>query len=246
MRINKDGKELQVVDFLLCGHTLEYEVVEVNALNESGLTPLDVSTHSQRGARDKEIREILVRAGAKRGASRPVLRDDDDIEAGNGHQSNGELVSNAPQQDDGKRWGKIEVLLVVAGLIANATYQSMLQPPSVVEHDKTSNTSGQSKVNIAPDPAHPIEDKITYSTNLMYVLFQGGNTFGFLVSIQIIIYLTKMIQDKKNGQYKNTQMVKEEENQERWIGHEVKLLCEVENEFSARASGRINGDQARK
>ncbi|KAK3430113.1 hypothetical protein EUGRSUZ_E01532 [Eucalyptus grandis] len=211
------SKNFEVVDFLLRGHTLEYEVVEVNALNESGLTPLDVSTHSQRGARDKEIREILVRAGAKCGASRPVSRDDDDIEAGNCHQSYGELVSNAPRQDDGKKWSKIEVLLVVAGLIANATYQSVLQPPSVVEHDKTDNTSGQSKVNISPTPAHPTEDKITYSANLVYVLFLGGNTFGFLVSIQIIIWLTKMIQDKKNGQYKNTQIDKEEENQERYV-----------------------------
>ncbi|KAK3430126.1 hypothetical protein EUGRSUZ_E01649 [Eucalyptus grandis] len=207
------NKNFEVVDFLLRGHTLEYEVVEVNALNESGLTPLDVSTLSQRGARDKEIREILIRAGAKRGASRLVLRDDDDIEAGNDHQLDGELVSNARQKDDGKKWGKIEVLLVVAGLIANATYQSVLQPPSVVEHNKTDNTSEQSKVNTTPGPAHLTEDKITYGANLVYVLFLGGNTFGFLVSIQIIIWLTKMIQDKENRH----QVVQEEKNQEQYV-----------------------------
>ncbi|KAK3430150.1 hypothetical protein EUGRSUZ_E01675, partial [Eucalyptus grandis] len=35
------SKNFEVVDFLLRGHALECEVVEVNAPNESGLTPLD-------------------------------------------------------------------------------------------------------------------------------------------------------------------------------------------------------------
>ncbi|KAL3738994.1 hypothetical protein ACJRO7_020396 [Eucalyptus globulus] len=209
------SKNFEVVGFLLHRHALKSEVVEVNTLNEIGLTPLDVSTPSQRGARDTEIKEILARAGAKHGASRPVSGDDDDIEAGNGHQSDGEPVSNAPQplsrltiknsnKDDGERWGKIEALLVVAGLITNATYQSVLQPPSAVQDNKNDSTSGGSK-------------DTTYDTSLVYVLFLGGNTFGFLVSIQIIICLTKMIQDKKNRQDKNIQMVQEEENQEQYV-----------------------------
>ncbi|XP_039165712.1 ankyrin repeat-containing protein BDA1 [Eucalyptus grandis] len=227
----KQHKKEQVVDFLLRGHALECEVVEVNAPNESGLTPLDVSTTpSQRGAQDREITEILTRAGAKHGASRPVSGDDDDIEAGNGHQSDGEPVSNAPQpssrltiknsnKDDGERWGKIEALLVVAGLIANATYQSVLQPPSIVELIKIDNTSRGSNDSTAPAsaPALEIKENIPDGSRLVYTIFLGGNTFGFLVSIQIIIYLTKMIQDKKKRQDKNIQMVQEEENQERYI-----------------------------
>ncbi|KAI6706438.1 hypothetical protein NL676_009400 [Syzygium grande] len=96
---------MQVVDFMLRGLALEYEVVEVNASNESGSTPLDVSTLSQRGAGDGEIREILARAGAKHGrgrsnspASRPVsAADEDDIEGANSQQSDGEPVTNAPR-----------------------------------------------------------------------------------------------------------------------------------------------------
>ncbi|KAK3430121.1 hypothetical protein EUGRSUZ_E01641, partial [Eucalyptus grandis] len=185
------SKNFEVVDFLLCGHALEYKVVEVNAPNKSGLTPLDVSTPLQRVARDREIREILVQAGAKHGDSRPVSRDDDDIEAGNDHQSDGEPGTNASQSlpswtskksnNDGGELGRIqEVLLVVAGLIANATYQSVLQPPSVVGGNKVDSTSGGSKdiTSLAPQPG--TEEHITYGAGLVYTLFLGGNTFGFL------------------------------------------------------------------
>ncbi|KAI6706452.1 hypothetical protein NL676_009414 [Syzygium grande] len=56
------------------GHGLEYEALGANALNESGLTPLDVLTVSQRGVGDREIREILARAGAKHGRGRSKFR----------------------------------------------------------------------------------------------------------------------------------------------------------------------------
>ncbi|KAK3430111.1 hypothetical protein EUGRSUZ_E01534 [Eucalyptus grandis] len=196
------GKNFEVVGYLLRGHALESEVMDVNALNESGLTPLDVSTPSQRGARDREIREILVRAGAKHGASRPVSGDDDDIKGGNGHQSDGEPVAKAPQsssrstsqklnQDGGESWGDIRsALLVVAALIANATYQSVLQPPTIVEHDKVYTTSVGSVNNTSVGSVNKL-NTITYGGGLVYILFLGGNTFGFLVSVQMIIYLTK-------------------------------------------------------
>jgi len=76
---------------MLRGHALESEVMEVHTLNERSLTPLSVSTPSPRGARDREIREILTRAGAVNRAGRsnspastPVSADDDDMEEGNG------------------------------------------------------------------------------------------------------------------------------------------------------------------
>ncbi|KAK3430114.1 hypothetical protein EUGRSUZ_E01530 [Eucalyptus grandis] len=186
------SKNFEVVDFLLRGHALE-------------------------GARDREIREILVRAGAKHGASRPVSGDDDDIEAGNGHQSDGEPGTNASQSllgstskksnnDGGKSDWTQEALLVVAGLIANATYQSVLQPPSVVQDNKADSTSGAPQNIPPPLPPPPgTKENITYGAGLVYIIFLGGNTFGFLVSIQIIICLTKMIQGKKNPQDKKNQ-----------------------------------------
>ncbi|KAL3738991.1 hypothetical protein ACJRO7_020393 [Eucalyptus globulus] len=178
------GKNFEVISLLLCGHAVKSDVVEVNPLNDSGSTPLDVLTLSRRGAGDREIREILVRAGAirRRGrsnlrASRPVSVDDD-FEGGNDHQLDGELVTSAPQSLSRSDGEIRNALLVVATLIANATYQSVLQPPSVVERDKN------------PENSSSAED-ITYSAGLVYILFLGGNSFGFLVSVQMIIYLTK-------------------------------------------------------
>ncbi|XP_039169373.1 ankyrin repeat-containing protein At2g01680-like [Eucalyptus grandis] len=92
-------KNFKVVDFML-----KYEAVEVNASNESGLMPLELSTLLQRGARDREITEILAQAGATHGKGRSnsptsisFPADDNNIEGANSHQSDGEPVTNAPQ-----------------------------------------------------------------------------------------------------------------------------------------------------
>ncbi|XP_056173635.1 ankyrin repeat-containing protein BDA1-like [Syzygium oleosum] len=191
------GKNFEVVDCMLRGLALEYEVVEVNASNESGSTPLDVSALSQRGAGDREIRDILARAGAKHGrgrsnspASRPVsAADDDDIEGANSQQSDREPVTNAPPSSshlqlkdlnkDRESLGDIRnALLVVAALIASTTYQSVLQPPSIMKVD---NAEGTTPVSYG-SPANWV---------LVYSLFVGGNTLGFLVSVQMLICLTK-------------------------------------------------------
>ncbi|XP_056173634.1 ankyrin repeat-containing protein BDA1-like [Syzygium oleosum] len=212
-------KNFEVVNFLLCGHAVESEVVEVNALNDSGSTPLDVSTLSQRGAGDREIREILARAGAihRRGrsnspASRPVSVDEKDIEGANSQQSDGEPVTNSNK--DGESWGDIRnALLVVAALIASATYQYVLQPPSIIERDKAdknsadsmNNTSGISLNNTSSESGN--KDTVTYGAGLVYILFLGGNSFGFLVSVQMIICLTKDLPFKKPLMLSLTAMV---------------------------------------
>ncbi|XP_056173915.1 ankyrin repeat-containing protein BDA1-like [Syzygium oleosum] len=191
----KDGK-LLVVKFMLRGHGQEYEAVEVNALNESGLTPLDVMTVSQRGAGDREIREILAQTGARHGrgrsnspASRLVSADKDGIQGDNSHQSDGEPVPNTPQsivctQSKKLKEGKDSVadirnaLLVVAALIASATYQAVLQPPSY-------------KIKVDDNHKKGIfEHNNTYRA-IGYILFMSSNTFGFLVSVQTIICLTR-------------------------------------------------------
>ncbi|XP_030465081.1 ankyrin repeat-containing protein BDA1-like [Syzygium oleosum] len=178
-------KNFEVVNFMLRGLALEYEVVEVNASNESGLTPLDVSTLSQRGAGDREIREILGRAGAILGRGRSdtpasslvsVDEDEDDIQGANSHQSDGKQVAVAPQSSSSlsakylkkEKESKRNALLVIAALIASATYQSVLEPPDSLGGD--GGVSGAA---------------------LVYTLFLGGNTFGFLMSVQMIICLTK-------------------------------------------------------
>ncbi|XP_039169362.1 uncharacterized protein LOC120293709, partial [Eucalyptus grandis] len=188
---------LQVVNFLLCKHAVESEVVEVNALNDSGLTPLDVSTPSQREAGDREIREILIRAGAKHGrgrsnspASSPVPADDNDFGGGNSHQAAGEepvkdALQSSPRSQlknsnaEKESFGDIRnALLVVAALIASATYQSVLQPPKIIEVDNEKLV---------------ISGKSMTGAGLVYALFLGGNTLGFMVSVQMIICLTRFV-----------------------------------------------------
>ncbi|KAK3430110.1 hypothetical protein EUGRSUZ_E01536 [Eucalyptus grandis] len=185
------GKNFEVVNFLLCKHAVESEVVEVNSVNDSGSTPLDVSTPSRREAGDREIREILIRAGAKHGrgrsnspASSPVPADENDFGGGNIHQAAGEEpVKDAPQSSprsqsknsnvEKESFGDIRnALLVVAALIASATYQSVLQPPKIIEDEKKKSING---------------------VGLVYSLFLGGNTLGFMVSVQMIICLTRFV-----------------------------------------------------
>ncbi|XP_039169372.1 ankyrin repeat-containing protein BDA1-like [Eucalyptus grandis] len=99
-------KNFEVVDFML-----KYETVEVNASNERGLTPLDLSTLLQRGSGDREITKILARARAthEKGrsnspASLSFSVDNNDIEGANSHQSNGESITNAPQSLTQSTW----------------------------------------------------------------------------------------------------------------------------------------------
>ncbi|KAF8028537.1 hypothetical protein BT93_E1229 [Corymbia citriodora subsp. variegata] len=189
-------KNFEVVDFLLYGRTVKSEVVDVNALNERGLTPLDVSTLSRREAGEREIREILVQAGARHGrGSRPVSAANEiDIEGGNSHQSAREepfkdALPSLPRSQSKDSKAKNEsfadirnALLVVAALIASATYQSVLQPPKIIEiYNKSTN-----------DPS--VKPMTRYhGTSLVYTLFLGSNTLGFVVSVQMIICLTRDI-----------------------------------------------------
>ncbi|KAI6706441.1 hypothetical protein NL676_009403 [Syzygium grande] len=206
--------DVEVVRELL---RVEYEVVEVNASNESGSTPLDVSTLSPRGAGDREMREILARAGAKHGrgrsnlpASRPVsAADDDDIEGANSQQSDGEPVaprslSHLQSKDlnkDRESFGDIRnALLVVAALIASATYQSVLQPPRIttVHTAKGSDKAKAYTSNNITEVTTSTEYVIgTDWADWLYTFFLGGNTLGFLVSVQMIICLTQDLPVKR-------------------------------------------------
>ncbi|XP_030465064.2 ankyrin repeat-containing protein BDA1-like [Syzygium oleosum] len=190
------GKNFEVVDFMLCGHALEFGIVEVNALNKSGSTPLDVSSRS-----DREIREILMRAGAKHGQSNlpssQIVRvdgDGDNIEGATSYQS---VVKRAVENDhpplslskdsnQGRRSsGDIRSdLLVVAVLIASATYQAVLQPPTFLKKVEMDTKQG-----FLASYSYFLTS--TTGRNLALLSFLSSNTFGFLLSVQTIIGLTK-------------------------------------------------------
>ncbi|KAF8028628.1 hypothetical protein BT93_E1308 [Corymbia citriodora subsp. variegata] len=152
-------KNIQVVDFVLGQHALRHVVVDVNGYNKSGRTPLDLSG---REAGDRAITRSLKRAGAKH-------------RRGRGSSLSLEAESKANIRDS---------LLVVAGLIVNATYQSVLQAP----HFKTEVDKTYTKGFLAWYASWMTG---IFGRDLAYIVFITGNTFGLLVSVQMIISLTK-------------------------------------------------------
>ncbi|KAF7851717.1 hypothetical protein BT93_L3029 [Corymbia citriodora subsp. variegata] len=152
-------KNIQVVDFLLGQHALRHVVVNVNVYNKSGRTPLDLSG---REAGDRAITRSLKRAGAKHR-----------IAGGSSLSLEGESEANIRSP-----------LLVVAGLIVNATYQSVLQAP----HFKTEVDKTYTKGFLAWYASWMTG---IFGRDLAYIVFITGNTFGLLVSVQMTISLTK-------------------------------------------------------
>ncbi|KAK3430145.1 hypothetical protein EUGRSUZ_E01669 [Eucalyptus grandis] len=153
------AKNFEVIKFMLEEHALRRVVVDVNAHDNCWRTPLDFLGKE---AVNRDIRGILNAVGAKHGAVR--------------HSS---LVLEGESRAD-----ICNALLVVAGVIASATYQSMLQPP----HFKTE-----------VDKTHTEGFRASYASymtgffgrDLAYTVFITGNTFGLLVSVQMIICLTR-------------------------------------------------------
>lgn len=153
------AKNFKVVDFMLRQHALRHVFVDVNAQNDRGRTPLDFLG---KNAGDRAIRGILKAAGAKHGTGR--------------HSS--------PVLDKDSRADMRNALLVVAGLIVNATYQSVLQPP----HFTTNVDKTYSEGFLAWYASWMTG---FFGRDLAYIVFITGNTFGLLVSVQMIISITK-------------------------------------------------------
>ncbi|KAI3683167.1 hypothetical protein L1987_83667 [Smallanthus sonchifolius] len=57
-------KQYQVVDHILNGGVISKEKMELNSLNKSGLTPVDMLLMFQSEAGDREIHDILIQTGA--------------------------------------------------------------------------------------------------------------------------------------------------------------------------------------
>ncbi|KAF8041277.1 hypothetical protein BT93_A0020 [Corymbia citriodora subsp. variegata] len=66
-------KQYEVVKFLLSGEAIDQNLIEVNARNEAGLTPLDILVLVNSEAGDAEIAEILMRSGGTRPVGSPSV-----------------------------------------------------------------------------------------------------------------------------------------------------------------------------
>ncbi|XP_039169385.1 uncharacterized protein LOC120293726 [Eucalyptus grandis] len=103
---------------------------------------------------------------------------------GNRKQIRGILNALGAKHGEESRADIRNALLVVAGLIASTTYQSVLQPPKFQALVNTNHTEGF--------PASYASYMTGfYGRDLAYIVFMTGNTLGLLVAVQMIICLTR-------------------------------------------------------
>ncbi|KAG5627097.1 hypothetical protein H5410_012315 [Solanum commersonii] len=203
-------KQFEVVDLLLDENFVAKGTIDVNSLNKGGLTPLEVLLKE---SGDRDIEEILRTSGAvsaehlqtsqqeglpqswvvpvqdpsNEQSSREQTRDD-------GPRSNSKKLQDFFKYNKTKDCpGKVrDTLLVIAILIATATYQTVLSPPGGVwqdtywpDHNNSSSSDGiMSLRRIAGQSVMGTNNPISYGLFLVF------NSIGFFVSLHTINFLT--------------------------------------------------------
>lgn len=161
----------------------------MNSSNERGLTPLDVLGLFQSEAGEREIEEMLRENGAMR------ARESQTISQETTTRVNEESRSRSPAKKllDYFKYDTIKdspgsvrnTLLVLAVLIATATYQAVLSPPGGVWQDDDSRTG------INKGTPHVAGESImVYHNPKSYRIFLICNSFGFFTSLHMINFLT--------------------------------------------------------
>lgn len=189
-----------MIDLLLgsngTNNTIPRGFIEVNSLNTNGFTPLDLLLNFGGEPEDSEINQILREAGAVRSRDHNTRQTATTTE-NETTQSEETLMTHKQfldyfknKKDRVSHNETRSVLLVIAILIATATYQAALSPPGGVwQEDYCVNGYCQ-------------EDKtkrIYYAgTTIMgskswisYGIFIFLNSVGFFTSIELISLLTK-------------------------------------------------------
>ncbi|XP_055814417.1 uncharacterized protein LOC129884070 [Solanum dulcamara] len=189
--LNQDGLSPLhiVVKLLLRKQVTPRSAVEVNSSNERGLTPLDVLGLFQSEAGEREIEEMLREAGAMRARESQIASQESAIRV------NVESRSRSPAKKllDYFKYDTIKyspgsvrnTLLVLAVLIATATYQAVLSPLGGVWQDDDSRTGIN---NGTPHVAG--ESIMVYHNPKSYRIFLICNSVGFFTSLHMINFLT--------------------------------------------------------
>ncbi|KAM1095646.1 hypothetical protein EV2_010801 [Malus domestica] len=196
-------KQRQVVEGLVGNETIA-GALEVNSVNDRGLTALDLVFPNETG--DWEMDAILRGAGA--------LKAGDIVHSGvqfsNSHSHNHnhtssethQLQQEQQEQQKTNRWEYFQfkkgrdspsdarnALLVVASLVATATFQVGLNPPNGIWQDSSDvNNNGTRSSN---EPVHLAGKSIMGSySEVSFVVFVVLNSIGFYYSIYTMSVLT--------------------------------------------------------
>ncbi|XVF49454.1 hypothetical protein PTKIN_Ptkin04bG0013900 [Pterospermum kingtungense] len=192
-------KQRQVIELVLGSGTTTSGLVEVNAINQTGLTALDVLQMFPSEAGDREIADILQRAGAVR--ARDVM-----ISAIPSHESHNEGLNDPGtrtrhqrQTDTLVEYFKFKkgrdspsearsALLVIAVLVATATFQVGLSPPGGTWQD---NSSPDQSNGTGLHGSHSAgTSMMANGSGIIFALFMVFNSIGFSTSLHMISILT--------------------------------------------------------
>ncbi|GMI95381.1 hypothetical protein like AT5G51160 [Hibiscus trionum] len=189
-------KQRQVIELVLGSGTATPGLLDINAVNKTGLTAMDVLQMFPSEAGDREIADILRRAGAvsARDVTIPQITSHDP-------------EPDRPRTQRRSRWWVESMaeyfkfkkgrdspsearntLLVIAVLVATATFQVGLNPPGGTWQDSyvpnQNNSTGLHGSHLAGKSIMGTNDETTFA------LFVASNSLGFAMSLFVINILT--------------------------------------------------------
>ncbi|CAN7115187.1 unnamed protein product [Brassica rapa subsp. narinosa] len=190
-------KNRQVIEVLVEAIPEESRTFEVNAMNKMGLSALDLLVMFPSEAGDREIYEKLIQAGAQRGSDigtttniqRTTSSTSACQERAMESQSHKDLVKyfTFKKHRDSPSEAR-SALLVVASLVATATFQASLTPPGGTWQDSYTPDVSQNATSQQP---HIAGQSIMGTFNgIAFTLFVFFNTIGFSVSLSMLNILT--------------------------------------------------------
>ncbi|XP_056855691.1 ankyrin repeat-containing protein BDA1 isoform X2 [Raphanus sativus] len=187
-------KNRQVIEVLVEAIPEESRTFEVNAMNKMCLSSLDLLVMFPSEAGDREIYEKLTEAGAQRGGTTNVQRTTSSTSTCQERaQSHKDLVKyfTFKKHRDSPSEAR-SALLVVASLVATATFQASLTPPGGTWQDSyTPEVSKNTTTNTPAQQAHIAGQSIMGTFNgIAFTLFVFFNTIGFSVSLSMLNILT--------------------------------------------------------